>query len=818
MLQNNNKLKQILMRKFTTHLSAILLVVTLLLPSLWNGAVLNAQNVAITDDDTYNADGSAMLDVKSISKGLLIPRLTIVQRDEITTPAEGLLIYQTDGTTGFYYYNGTAWTTIEGAGTTGQWIVDGSNIYFNTGIVGIGTDVPTVQLHVKATSDNTALIVQGYSTQSTGSPLIKLLKGDGSELMSISSDDNSNCFIGLFTGANNDAANGGINNNFIGRNSGMMNTKGGNNTAFGTSALSNNTTAGQNVAVGNEALQVQSFNNGGTAWYSNNAAFGYQSLTNNQPTATNNGVQNTALGNQSLFTNSTGSNNTATGYKALYSNSEGYWNTANGVSALYSNTTGNFNSAFGMNSLYTNSIGTSNNAYGTNALKNNTTASRNTALGTNTLYTQSFDGGAGWNSDNIAIGYQSLFYNNPTSTFNGIKNLAVGNHSLYSNTIGFYNTAIGDSALASNTTASYNTAVGRASLTSNTIGEYNSAFGIYSLYNNTEGNYNVAFGGEALVSNTKGSLNNAFGVSALTYNTTASRNIAIGTSALFYQSFANGGIVWNSDNVAIGYQALLYNNPTATTNGINNTAIGNYALTNNNIGLWNTATGFESQQFNTDGYANASYGGNSLKNNTNGWQNTAIGTGALMGNTVGNYNTALGYNADVLSNNLSNSTAIGYETKVDASNKVRIGNSLVTVIEGQVGFTSASDKRFKKNIEPVSKGLDFILKLKPVEYKMIEGDGKTNFGFIAQDIETLLGTDNSILTIGQDKERKLGLRYSDFISPMVKAMQEQQQMIDSLKATNQKLETSNLKLETEVEILKAQVSKINEMLDASTKK
>jgi cell division protein FtsB len=123
---------------------------------------------------------------------------------------------------------------------------------------------------------------------------------------------------------------------------------------------------------------------------------------------------------------------------------------------------------------------------------------------------------------------------------------------------------------------------------------------------------------------------------------------------------------------------------------------------------------------------------------------------------------------------LTNATAVGYNTIVDASDKVRIGNSNVTVIEGQVAFTSASDERLKKNIKDLTNGLDFITKLRPVEYQMRKGDDKINYGFIAQDIEKLVGTNNSLLTIGGDANRTLGLRYTDFIAPIVKAIQEQQ--------------------------------------------
>jgi hypothetical protein len=75
---------------------------------------LSAQTVGIgvnTDGSTPHA--SAMLDVKSTDKGFLAPRMTQTQRNAIVSPAAGLLIYQTDNTPGFYYYNGTAWTTAD---------------------------------------------------------------------------------------------------------------------------------------------------------------------------------------------------------------------------------------------------------------------------------------------------------------------------------------------------------------------------------------------------------------------------------------------------------------------------------------------------------------------------------------------------------------------------------------------------------------------------------------------------------------------------------------------------------------------------------
>jgi uncharacterized protein (TIGR02145 family) len=74
--------------------------------------------------DGTNPDASAMLDVKSTSAGMLIPRMTAAQRIIIVSPAIGLLIYQTDGTAGFYYYNGMGWMFLGGREGGGSNMID----------------------------------------------------------------------------------------------------------------------------------------------------------------------------------------------------------------------------------------------------------------------------------------------------------------------------------------------------------------------------------------------------------------------------------------------------------------------------------------------------------------------------------------------------------------------------------------------------------------------------------------------------------------------------------------------------------------------
>ena len=101
---------------------------------------LFSQTMVVTDDPSYTIGNiSSVLDIKSTSKGFLAPRMLASERLAISSPADGLLVYQTDGTTGFYFYNGSAWIIIAAGTTASQWITAGTNIYYNTGSVGIGT-------------------------------------------------------------------------------------------------------------------------------------------------------------------------------------------------------------------------------------------------------------------------------------------------------------------------------------------------------------------------------------------------------------------------------------------------------------------------------------------------------------------------------------------------------------------------------------------------------------------------------------------------------------------------------------------------------
>ena len=62
--------------------------------------------------NTQTPDPSSAFDITSSSGGILIPRLTNSQKNNISNPATGLMIYQIDSTPGFYFYNGTSWEQL----------------------------------------------------------------------------------------------------------------------------------------------------------------------------------------------------------------------------------------------------------------------------------------------------------------------------------------------------------------------------------------------------------------------------------------------------------------------------------------------------------------------------------------------------------------------------------------------------------------------------------------------------------------------------------------------------------------------------------
>jgi len=482
--------------------------------------------------------------------------------------------------------------------------------------------------------------------------------------------------------------------------------------------------------------------------------------------------QNTQYGVGALLNNVSGIENSAFGYNALFNNIYGNANVAVGHEALYKGPTqgppdGSNNVACGVEALRNNSEGFKNSAFGNGALRNNTHGHENVAIGYRSMYL---------NTDirfSVACGYEALYSNSGFS----VGNVAVGYRALHSN-----------------------------------LRDVNTAVGYYALYNNTEGQNNAALGAHALNNNTTGDNNSAFGGDALFNNSTGNNNTAFGNSALRDNSTGYG-------NSAIGYYALLNN-----TTGRYNTANGNYALSLNTSGRYNVATG---------NYA--------MRDNTTGNFNTAHGTFALYNNITGTQNTTIGYAAGYFSpDNISNATSIGSLAYATASNRVRIGNTSITQIGGQVNWSILSDGRFKNNVEDNVPGIEFIKQLRPVSYnydyeaydkhsgfsiekssqmddeaiKAWKEQQKKNekivyTGFIAQEVEEIVKKDNynfSGVVAPENEKDHYSIRYAEFVVPLVKATQQQEEKLDE---QNAKIE----QLENEIASLKQLVKNLAKNLD-----
>lgn len=608
----------------------------LLLLAILTGIIARTQNIAINNDASL-PDNSALLDIKSSTKGILIPRMHTNGITAIINPAKGLLVLDT-AKNQLMVNMGTPsvpnWQTVvaaSGWGLSGNTGIDSATNFIGT----VNTRPFIIRVnnnrsgYLDTITNNTSFGFRSLEAFTTG----HWNTGIGFKSLSGNTTGVNNTGVGWSTlranisGSFNTAIGSaglysnttGSQNTALGQLAMYLNTTGNRNTVAGSDALRFNTTGSDNVAIGytagyfnttgysNTAIGTGALFNTGNR--NNLVAIGDSALFNNGTGATEaaHGIGNTAVGSKTLFSNTTGFYNTAGGLAALYANTTGFQNTAFGTGALRLNTTGGANTSTGFNSMFGNTTGNNNSAYGNFTLSNNSTGSSNSAFGTGSL------GNNLSGNTNTAMGFSSL-YNNQT----GYSNVAIGTHALFNSDKQSNLVAVGDSALFNNGLGAPNsfwsvdnTAIGSKSLFGNTIGVQNTAGGSYALYTNSEGIENTAFGSKALRDNTVGNLNTSVGANSMRANTT----------------------------------------------GANNTTIGAESMINNFTGDLNSAVGV-----------------NALNSNTSGSRNTAVGVGALILNTVGTDNTALGYSAFTASGAMTNATAIGANAFVGCSNCMVLGS------------------------------------------------------------------------------------------------------------------------------------------------
>ncbi len=624
--------------------------------------------------DGSQPDASAMLDIKSTDKGILIPRMTRAQRDAIASPATGLMIYQMDGTPGFYFYNGTTWNHFNGA----HWIND-----LNDG---------------------------------KSDPMY------------------SSVYLGWTAGAGDDANDN--RNTGVGRNSMFFNHSGKYNVALGYNSLYKNIIGSKNIAIGSHALYSSSLNSnliaiGDSALFRADSlklidpptlfpkkliAIGNNALRNahmsqNSTVIGHNAMENGGVSESIIIGDSTLYKGKATesvilGNKALFNNfhihfyphssviigNEAMFNYGNWLdSGTYSGF--HINTAIGAKAFYDLTWGERNTVMGFDVGYGVTDAEDNVAIG---MKAMGYDGGATTNvypKFNVTVGnYAGRF----TTDANPYHNTSIGYGAGYA--LKYNNVAVGYLALgygSGGANKENNVAVGAGALYRSKTGG-NIGIGHHALQNNVDGSYNLALGYLAGI-NSSGSNNIFIGINAgqdesgsnqlFIGNTTPIIKGDLNTLALSFMgqvrilggnpgdgkvltSDANGWATWEvptskinwlTDGINDTYSVYL-----GTNSGTNddhshnyNTGLGNNALSQNVSGERNVAVGNGASYNNMDGNDNVSIGYNTLSNNVSGNQNTAIGS--FAGNqATGSGNIFIGYQAGQ------------YET---GSNKLYIANS-----------------------------------------------------------------------------------------------------------------------------------------------
>jgi len=368
------------------------------------------------------------------------------------------------------------------------------------------------------------------------------------------------------------------------------------------------------------------------------------------------------------------------------------------------------------------------------------------------------------------------------------------------------------------------------------IASDNVAIGDGTLVNLASGgDDNTAVGSEALTALTTGHSNTAIGSQALKAGATSYGNTAIGYKAAF--SMENAG----HSNVAIGSAvshsgnlAPLENVTTAHSSiGIGAAAVGKTTTISGNIGIGTGACGGAAASTTTGG-TNVCIGFNSGNVITEAANNTMVGSYA--GNTLltGDNNVLIGISVDTSATDGDTQIVIGNSIEGTGDSEVTIGSSgnvISADFTSSGTWTQASDSRFKKDVNPIGFGLDFINDLNPVEFYCkqvddIDGtedqgildeivvrefpgredpDGNLdegelvsakkngrNYGFIAQEVKAVVDTYSDDGFMGWSETYKGVGRVGSaaFVTPLVKAVQELTAQVTALEARISDLESS----------------------------
>ena len=380
---------------------------------------------------------------------------------------------------------------------------------------------------------------------------------------------------------------------------------------------------------------------------------------------------------------------------------------------------------------------------------------------------------------------------------------------------------------------------------------------------------------DIFIQNNEGPLNGILGniavgsYSGQQLTSTSHNNVLIGNST--------GKNLNGYNNIALGHQALgsstsqwgiyLGSSSGSESSGLGNCVMGHVSGKNNSGGT-NVILGYYSGTDNSGddnvligrstgryisgsdnifiGRGTGSDGSDNVAENS-GSENVFIGNHSGNSNESGNDNVLIGSSADLTEANIDHAVVIGAEGMVSSSNHIKLhtNDSDAGVIEGDINWSVTSDRRFKKYVESDVPGLEMIMRLNPVSYKFdyldymthltqnlpdsvrqvklaqysnAKEESRNQTGFLAQEVEQVchdIGYEFGGLFKDDPKitTSNYSLAYGVFVVPLVKAVQEQQAIIDDQNKELSSLVNSEGELQERLESLKKSSQTLQETAD-----
>ena len=720
----------------------------------------SAQNIGINANGA-SPNGSAILDIDvsaiaGTKRGLLVPRVTTVERNAITTPATSLFLFNTT-TAQFEYFDGTIWRPL--LSSAGGWTIAGNaGTSSATNFIGT-TDVQALRFRTANQFAGTLPVV-GSQLVSYGLVAGQFNTGAG------------NTFVGNSAGVVNTI---GQNNTFLGNGAGAGTIASGNNTYVGMFAGNANVNGQQNVYIGRLAG-----GNGNTG--SDNILIGNGAgLTN---TANNNVMIGSFAGNAA----STGGGNTFLGTQAGQATSAGGQNTFIGTGAGSSNTTGDQNTLIGNgasvnanNLSNATAIGRASRVDASDALVlgsvsgvNGATSTSSVGIGVNAPLDRlhvagsirMVDGNQGLGRIPVSNANGTMTWTDPLTVASGLAWTLTGNAGTNPAT-NFLGTTDFQSLRfrTGNLDRMSITAAGLVGvrITTPLAPLHVAAFGTLS---GVGGFTDAVIRGE---SNT-----NAF-VYLCTPNN-AQSGILFGTPAQPFGAGMDFGVAGIGD---VGFRvnnlfAMVLDNPTGNV-GVGSSSPSQHVeiagLADQYLRVTSTsgAAGVAGIEFRRTG------------NGPSDWQVRNEG-GLLL----------FGQSADDLASVNDVLRMGGGSVTPAADNIITLGQAALrwTNVFATSGVVNTSDAREKQDVRPLDYGLSEVLRMNPVRFRWKSGPEKgEKLGLIAQELQQVLPEtvvdktwrDNDDGTRTLVDADRLGVYYSDIIPVLVKAIQEQQLQIHELK-------------------------------------